>query len=259
MSQKNALKETVMDFTQLYQQTKELSVLLVEDHEPTRVSLEEMLQDLFIEVNAFSNGLDALKHYQERLDENKPFDLVITDIQMPQMNGVELTKNIKRLTPHQQIIVLSAHTDKEYLLELINTGISYFLTKPFEYDTFLKTLHSVSNKIVQNEKDETSEASNIVYLGETMQWDKEKRLLKYKHSGKSIDLSKNEMFLMETLAQNGEQITTTQFLIEKFYLEGIDINENGIRNLVLRIRKKLPEDVIGTVYGMGYKVFTTTS
>jgi DNA-binding response OmpR family regulator len=247
-----------MDFTQLYQQTKELSVLLVEDHEPTRVSLEEMLQDLFLEVKAFSNGSDALHYYRERYAQSNPLDLVITDIQMPHMNGVELTKQVKVLAPEQQIIVLSAHTDKEYLLELINTGISYFLTKPFEYDTFLKTLHSVSKNIIERGKDKKYETSAIVTLGETMQWDKEKRLLKYKHSGKSIDLSKNEMFLMETLAQNGEQITTTQFLIEKFYLEGIDINENGIRNLVLRIRKKLPEDVIGTVYGMGYKVFTTS-
>jgi DNA-binding response OmpR family regulator len=244
-----------MDFTRLYQQTKDLSVLLAEDHEPTRLSLEEMLQDLFSEVHAFSNGKDALEAYQKQLDE-KPFDLLITDIQMPKMNGVELIKQVKELHPQQQIIVLSAHTDKEYLLELINTGISYFLTKPFEYDTFLKTLYSISKQIIQKETTNHAEAENIVPLGESMEWDKEKRLLKCQ--GKSIDLSKNELFLMETLALNGEQVTTTQFLIEKFYLEGIDINENGIRNLVLRIRKKLPEDIIGTVYGMGYKVFAAS-
>ena len=242
-----------MDFTQLYQQTKDLSVLLAEDHEPTRLSLEEMLQDLFKEVRSCANGKDALDAYTERGEENL-FDLIITDIQMPQINGVELTKKIKEITPQQQIIVLSAHTDKEYLLELINTGISYFVTKPFEYDTFLKTLYSISSKISKKEED-NHEESSIVPLGETLQWDKEKRLLK--HGGKSIELSRNELLLMETLAMNGEQITTTQLLIEQFYLEGIDINEHGIRNLVLRIRKKLPEEVIGTVYGMGYKVFTS--
>jgi len=241
-----------MNFKQLYQQTKDLSVLLAEDHEPTRLSLEEVLQDLFKEVLSFSNGMEALHAYKER-KKDTAFDLVISDIQMPKMNGVELTKEIKTLQPEQQIIILSAHTDKEYLLELINTGISYFITKPFEYDTFLKTLHSVSSKIIRSEEKSTEE--NFILLGETLQWDKEKHLLK--HEGKSIDLSRNELFFMETLVQNGEQITTTQSLIEKFYLEGIDINEHGIRNLVLRIRKKLPEEVIGTVYGMGYRIFTS--
>ena len=242
-----------MDFRQLYQQTKELSVLLAEDHGPTRLSLEEVLQDLFKEVVSFTNGFDALSAYQRR-KENDPFDLVITDIQMPQMNGVEMIKKIKEIDPQQQIIVLSAHTDKEYLLELINTGISYFVTKPFEYDTFLKTLHSVSSNVIRQEMSDTAMNASFIQLGSTLQWDKENHLLK--HEGKSIELSRNELILMETLAMNGERITTTQSLIEKFYLEGIDTNEHGIRNLVLRIRKKLPEDVIGTVYGMGYKVFT---
>jgi len=235
-----------MNFNTLFSQTKTLSVLVAEDHHPTLLGLEEILRDLFAKVVACTNGEDALNAYKE-----EPFDLVITDIQMPKRNGVSLIKEIKAIQPNQQVIVLSAYTDKEYLLDLINIGISYFVTKPFEYDTFLKTLATVTQKIETSSQSE-SEENEILHLGESLTWDKKRLILK--HNNKSIDLSKNELILMDTLAQKGEQITTTQFLIDKFYLDGIDINEHGIRNLILRLRKKLPEDVIGTVYGMGYKL-----
>ena len=241
-----------MDVKKLYEQTKDLSVLVAEDHQQTRLGLEEILIDLFKEVVTFPNGEDAYKSYIERAKTN-PYDLIITDIQMPNMDGVTLTKKIKALYPEQLIIVLSAYTDKEYLLELINTGISHFVTKPFEYDEFLQTLKYVSQKIKAGTDDTpVNPNNNILRLGDTLQWDKEKQLLK--HDGKPIELSRNELFLMQVLAENGEKITTTQSLIERFYLSGIDISEGGIRNLVLRIRKKLPEDIIGTVYGMGYKL-----
>jgi len=240
-----------MDLKKLYEQTKDLSVLVAEDHEQTRLGLEEILIDLFKEVNTFPNGEDAYISYLEHSKTN-PYDLIITDIQMPNMDGVTLTKKIKEKYPEQQIIVLSAYTDKEYLLDLINTGISHFITKPFEYEKFLQTLKYVSQKITKRTDSHLETDDNILLLGDTLQWDKTKQLLKYNR--KSIELSRNELFLMAILAENGEKITTTQSLIERFYLSGIDISEGGIRNLVLRIRKKLPEDVIGTVYGMGYKL-----
>ncbi len=241
-----------MDFRKLYEQTKDLSVLLAEDHEPTRLGLEEVLQDLFKEVVSFPNGRDAYYSYLDRYDHT-PYDLIITDIQMPHMDGVTLTKKVKEKRPEQQIIVLSAYADKNYLIDLINVGISHFITKPFEYDSFLDTLYRISSKIsIDNTKSPHPESTTTVRLGEYTEWDKEKHTLK--HEGKSITLSKNELLLMELLIQNGEQITTTTTLIEKFYLEGVDISEGGLRNLVLRIRKKLPENIIGTVYGLGYKV-----
>jgi DNA-binding response OmpR family regulator len=241
-----------MDLKKLYDQTKDLSVLLAEDHQPTRLGLEEILIDLFKEVITFPDGKEAYQSYIDRIETNT-YDLVITDIQMPNMDGVTLTKKIKELSPEQQIIVLSAYTDKEYLLELINTGISHFVTKPFEYDEFLQTLNYVSHKVKTHKESTTiSVDQNILHLGNTLLWDKEKQLLK--HEGKVIPLSRNELFLMDMLAENGEKITTTQSLIERFYIAGVDISAGGIRNLVLRIRKKLPEDIIGTVYGMGYKL-----
>ncbi len=241
-----------MDFRKLYGQTKDLCVLLAEDHEPTRLGLEEVLQDLFKEVVVFPNGRDAYYAYLDRYD-NAPYDLIITDIQMPHMDGVTLTKKIKEKHPRQPIIVLSAYADKDYLIDLINIGISHFTPKPFDYESFLDTLYRISSKIALEHTEKTHpESTTIVKLGEHTEWDKEKHTLKYE--GKSITLSKNELLMMDLLIQNGEQITTTTTLVEKFYLEGVDISEGGLRNLVLRIRKKLPENIIGTVYGLGYKV-----
>jgi len=240
-----------MDLTALYLKTKSLSVLLAEDHAPSRAEMHDILSELFLEVTSVADGEEALRIYRSHRDNHKPFDLVITDIQMPHMNGISLAHAIKKLDKEQPIIVLSAYPDSEYLLELINIGLSQFITKPVNHQTFLEILSEVASSIIEKKNTSATLEPMLLQVGEALIWDTKKRLLKYQD--KLIDLSRNELIFIECLAKNGEQITTTQSLLETFYCNGIDINENGIRNLVLRLRKKLPADTIHTVYGMGYK------
>jgi len=242
-----------MDLTALYLKTKELSVLLAEDHTPSREEMHDILSELFGEVISVSDGEEALHLYRSYRNENRTFDLVITDIQMPHMNGVSLAHAIKKLEKEQSIIVLSAYPDSEYLLELINIGLSQFITKPINHQVFLEVLDDVASLITEKKRSQSQNTDPSIEIINNLTWDIKKRLLK--HEGKLIDLSRNELIFIESLAKNGEQITTTQSLLETFYGNGIDINENGIRNLVLRLRKKLPENTIHTVYGMGYKFY----
>lgn len=240
-----------MDIASLYLKTKDLSVLLAEDHTPSRREMHEILQELFYRVVSVEDGEEAFRLYEASFHERQPFDLVITDIQMPHINGVSLVHKIKALSKDQAIIVISAYPENQYLLELINTGLSHFMIKPIEHTKFFEVLSGITAEILEKKEKPDRRDALLLQVRKDLIWDAGKRLLKYQN--KTIKLSKNELLFIEALAANGEQITTTQSLLEIFYCKGIDINENGIRNLVLRLRKKLPEETIQTIYGMGYK------
>ncbi len=240
----------MIDYGTLFLQTKNLSLLLVEDYEPLRNDMAEVLEDFFKTVRVASDGTEALKIYQE-YQKTHPlgFDLVISDIQMPLMNGVELGKALRDINADQQIVILSAHTDSDYLLKLINLGIAQFITKPIKHEELLDTLYYVSKKITAAEPKNPDVL--IVNLGENYLWDKEKLLLK--QDDITIELTRHELLLMQLLVRNEEQVCTNDDIMQDFYANGVDINEKNIRNLVFKLRKKLPEKVIGSVYGMGYK------
>ena len=239
-----------MDYKTLFSQTKDLSLLLVEDYEPLRNDMAEMLADLFKSVAVASDGSEALSLYREYyLEYNKGFDLVITDIQMPVMNGVELSESLRDIQLNQQIIVLSAHTDSDYLLRLINLGIAQFLTKPIKNEELVDILYYVSKKI--NTAEDNFEDILLVELGENYIWDRKKHLLKQGNT--TIDLTQHELLLLYLLIEKSDHVCSNDNIIQEFYAHNIDIYEKNIRNLIFKLRKKLPVNTIGSIYGMGYK------
>lgn len=112
-----------------------LSILYVEDDHELRQNTARLLGSFFQDITTADNGLDGLKKYKQRT-----FDLVLTDINMPQMNGVKLAQQIKSYNPRQVIMVISAHDEASYLLELINMGVDYFVLKPLDLSQFLVVL-----------------------------------------------------------------------------------------------------------------------
>lgn len=78
----------MIDFKQLYAYAKDLSILVVEDYEPLRRELVEMFEEIFSTVTAACNGEEALAIYKRSQEEGRRFDIVITDIQMPKMDGI---------------------------------------------------------------------------------------------------------------------------------------------------------------------------
>ncbi len=239
-----------MDYKTLFSQTKDLSLLLVEDYEPLRNDMAEMLDDLFKSVTVASDGSEALALYHEyyaRHDKN--FDVLVTDIQMPVMNGVELSESVRNINQNQQIIVLSAHTDSDYLLSLINLGIAQFITKPITHEKLIDVLYRVSKTINSNELEPPS--TRIVEIDENYTWDKEKLLLKLENT--MIDLTRHELLLMQLLVEKNEQVCSNDDIMQNFYNNGIDISEKSIRNMVFKLRKKLPDSAISSIYGVGYK------
>lgn len=122
--------------------TQNLRLLYAEDNEDIRHVTFELLKEFFSDIEVAVNGQDALEKYN-----NKVFDLVITDIDMPIMTGLELAAQIRKTDKDIPIIVSSACNESEYFLQSIKMGVDGYLLKPIDIDQFMNVLLKVSKHI----------------------------------------------------------------------------------------------------------------
>ena len=123
--------------------TKDLSILYAEDDMQLQEQIKDFFELLFKHVVTVNNGADALTKYKE-----EKFDIVISDVKMPLLNGMELSQHIRDINPIQPIIIVSAYNDLEYLIQFINLNIRQFIQKPINIDDMLETLYLTSKAIV---------------------------------------------------------------------------------------------------------------
>jgi DNA-binding response OmpR family regulator len=240
-----------VSYKTLIENTQNFSLLLVEDYAPLRNDMAELLEDFFSIVVTAVNGQEALEKYEAYYSENhQRFDMVISDIQMPVMDGVTLSESIRKIEPEQSIMILSAHTESDDLLRLLNLGISKFITKPIHHDELLETLYSESIKLNQTARMPYT-VSNHVSIAEGYIWDTQKSFLL--HGTEIIKLTRHELLLIKLFIDNEDKIFSNTEVMHYFYEEGIDVDEKNIRNLVFKLRKKLPKSCIESIYGLGYK------
>jgi len=140
----------MVDFHTLYKLTKDLHVLYVEDDRGMLEEMIELLRSYFADITFAEDGELGLQEYLKFYKQNNSYyDIVIADISMPKMNGVEMSREILEINKDQHIIIISAHNESDYLLDLINMGISHFLTKPLQTnklkDVFYKNAKAIHN------------------------------------------------------------------------------------------------------------------
>lgn len=145
------MEASVISTADVYEHTKSLEILFVEDDSELLKQMTNIFKNLFNKTDTAPNGEVGLKKFEDKLkNDNKAYDLVISDINMPVMNGIDMIKNIYQIAPHQPVIVTSAHSDAHYLIDLLNIGVNGFLIKPLEISTINNSLYSVS-KAINNE------------------------------------------------------------------------------------------------------------
>ncbi len=234
------------NITDVFNITKDLNVLYVEDDIALNDSITEILEDLFSSVTSKFNGVEALEAYKKYHEKhNKYFDLIISDIKMPQMDGVTLTKEIYKLNNSQSVIIVSAHNETQFLIDLINIGVERFLQKPFTQMQLVDSLYSIFNK--------KTKYSSIIKLDSTLLWDTNEESLSLE--GKEVSLTKKERALLKLFIKNGTKITTTDEMFH--YLWDEDISNASIDSLkmhISRLRKKLNGLEIETLYNIGYRL-----
>jgi len=135
--------------TKLKEYTKDLTLLYVEDDEILANEMKDLFKKFFKDIVLCKNGEKALKLYKE-----KEFDLVMSDIRMPKMDGIELATKIREINKDQAIIMLSAYSDVDNLLRLIKVGVSDFLLKPMEFGQLFDVLYKVCKNIYYKKENE---------------------------------------------------------------------------------------------------------
>jgi diguanylate cyclase (GGDEF)-like protein len=132
--------------------SKKLNILYVEDDETLQEATMMVLGNLFGSVDLAKDGLEGLELYKEKKEF---YDILITDIQMPKMDGIEMVENIKEIDFNQSIVVTSAHNESNLLVELISLNVDGFALKPIDTDKFIATLYKVSKSIHQQKEIQT--------------------------------------------------------------------------------------------------------
>ncbi|EAK5230045.1 response regulator transcription factor [Campylobacter jejuni] len=220
------------------QECKELIILVVEDEIKTRESLINVLSERFSKVIGAQNGDEGLKKFKKF----KP-DLIITDIAMPIMDGLDMAREIKEISDDVPIVVLSAYSEKERLLRSIDIGIDKYLIKPVDIEELFKVLDCLVGEKI--------EANMLVKISEEYQFNKTKRTLI--HNGKEIVLTKKELaFISLLLKQPGVLVLHED--IKKNVWIGEHVSDTAVRTFIKRVRDKVGEDFIKNVPSLGYKI-----
>jgi len=118
--------------------SKKLHVLYVEDNTQVREETAALFELLFAHVSLVADGIEAFENYNQ-----EKYDIVITDINMPRMNGVELISKIKEINPEQKIVAISAYDEADILINVLRKGVSSFILKPIKLDEILTILYPV--------------------------------------------------------------------------------------------------------------------
>jgi putative nucleotidyltransferase with HDIG domain len=118
------------------------SILYVEDEPELREGITQFLGKIFTDIDTAQNGKEGLEKYTL-----KKHDIVITDIQMPKMSGLEMIKKIRKIDQRQEIIVISAYTESEYLTQSIELNVTGYIIKPIEFIQILQILEQSIYKL----------------------------------------------------------------------------------------------------------------
>lgn len=133
----------------LLENSQDITILYVEDEPEVQETVLNFLNIIFKNIHLASNGKEALEVFNQN-----QIDLVITDINMPVMNGLELLEELNKITNDIPTLIISAHSDQENMLSAIKLGVDGFILKPIEPDQFFDTLYNAVRKalLIRNNK-----------------------------------------------------------------------------------------------------------
>lgn len=215
---------------------KEISVLVVEDDELTSIAilkgLKEYCKDVYLAKDGIS-GFNAFKAHK--------IDVIVTDIHMPNLNGLDMIEDILHLKPTQNFIVVSSFDSDENLLSSFKKGAVSFIKKPISMD-YLH--HSIIKSVInKNEK--------VLNLADDVKADVLSEKV-YK-KGSEVYLSRLENSIFWLLCYNVNNLVSYD-MIEEYVYSGDSVNLGQIHTAIARIKSKLKGIDISNIQSMGYKL-----
>ena len=218
---------------------KNIKILYVEDDDIARENGIEYLENYFENIYEASDAIKALQLYEKY----KP-DIIITDIQMPKLNGLEFVKKIRQKDKKTQIIIITAFCDKDYLLKAIELGLVKYLVKPVNEKEFEEALFLCVNSLEQNE-------TNIIKLDENSYFDTFNKNLFVQNE--IIKLRVKEILFLELLIKNSNRYVSYEEIENYVWYDSV-MTKDALKTLVKNIKTKIPKELILNLTNSGYKI-----
>ncbi len=219
----------------MYDSLKHIRILLAEDEKSLAELMQSAIGDFCESFTVVNNGEEGLKAYKKIHP-----DIVITDIMMPKMNGLDMARAIKKINPEQIIVILSAYSETEKLLTAIDLEIKKYFIKPFDPDELLDYLCGAIDKI--EIKKVISSNENYIFNTKT------KKLYK---NNEIIQLTKREIDFIELLINQSDNFIDDETIKRTLWNER-NVSDDRVRTFIRRLRKKTSKDLIKNVSGQGY-------
>lgn len=219
------------------------TILFVEDEKALRENYVTYLKMFFREVYEARDGEEAYVLYKSK----KP-DIMIVDIHLPKLNGLDLLKKIRGQDHTTKAIMLTAHTDKAFLLQATELKLTRYLTKPISRKGLSEALDAAMEELSRF----SISPIKKIDLEENYSWDSELRELRRFHM--VVELTSREKKLLELLFSHKGRVFTYDEIFN--YVWGYDENPtiDGLKSLIKNLRKKLPKECIKNVFATGYKI-----
>jgi DNA-binding response OmpR family regulator len=218
---------------------KKHTLLYVEDEPEVQDNINEYLSNYFKTVYLAKDGKEALEKY----NKHQP-DVILLDINIPYINGLEVATQIRKTNKNIKIIMLTAFTETDKLLYATELKLTKYLVKPVSPNYFKDCLEKLAAELNYDSK-------SIVKIGLNYTYNLETSLLKLNNN--IINLSEKEHKLLELfLNHKGKCLQINQIAESLWENNSKDISIASVKNQVSMLRKKLPENTIISIYGEGY-------
>ena len=220
-----------------------MRILVVEDEHKIANSIKKGLEQENFAVDLVFDGKEGLDFAIA-----EEYDLIILDRLLPQMEGVEIIKNLRQKNIHTPVLLLTAKSQVEDRVEGLNSGADDYLTKPFAFVEFLARVRA----LIRRPKKSVSPILQVASL--TL----DAVTFEVKRQGKNIRLSSKEFSLLEYLMRHPSKTISKEQIINHVWSYDSDVLPNSVEVYILHLRKKIDnpfkEKLIQTIRGFGYKI-----
>jgi DNA-binding response OmpR family regulator len=218
-----------------------MKLLIIEDNKLLASSLRTYLRDMFVTDLAYT-ATDGL-----RLAQDRAHDAIVLDLVLPDGNGYEVCKTLRKSGVDVPILILTAANETATKVRLLDAGADDFLSKPFQAEELRARLHAILRR-----QPSTMPTSSITIKDLTI--DLADRTAK--RAGKPIDLRRREFDMLEYLMRNRGRVITRQMILDHVWESGSDTSSNTVDVHMKHLRDKVDRPFAGklieTVYGFGY-------
>ena len=220
---------------------KNLTVLYVEDDDEVRENIASSLAYFVKSVDSASNGDKAYEIYKKILP-----DIIITDIDMPGMNGLELAARVRESDSFIPIVVTTAYTTEEFLLDAVSLHLERYLVKPVTLAKLKESLESCYEKLHELNRIAITFSTGYTYnmTSHIMQ----------DENGELVALQNKEKLLLELLIKNINTVTYYSEIEDEVW-ESESLNRGSLKSLVVKLRKKLGKESVLNENELGYRLY----